>query len=290
MIYGIQQDKKSTVLIQNFLQRRKCCYLVYDITNEKSFTEIKDYWYEQIKQLGDKDIILAIAANKSDLYQEKQVDNEKGEEFAKRIGAIFVPTSAKNSTNIIFLFEKIGRKILGLPDNDEIIKELKKYKSENKELKMTIEKLKEENNKLNNELIKANKIISNLNNNQNSNHANEQMISKLNKELLMKEDIINNLKNQIKNSNITENKKLFGYDDILFVHFISMDQKVNCPIKCLSTDTFAEVEEKLYQKYEEYREPNNNFIAKGKVVLRFKKICENNIKDGDKIQLLPPMD
>ena len=116
------------------------------------------------------------------------------------------------------------------------------------------------------------------------------MISKLNKELLMKEDIINNLKNQIKNSNITENKKLFGYEDILFVHFISMDQKVNCPIKCLSTDTFAEVEEKLYQKYEEYRETNNNFIAKGKVVLRFKKICENQIKDGDKIQLLPPMD
>ena len=244
----------------------------------------------KIKQFGKEDIIIAVVANKSDLHEEREVTTEAGEEFAKGIGAIFVPTSAKNSTNIIFLFDKIGRMILGLPDNDEIINELKKYKSENKKLKMTIEKLKEENNKLNNDLLKANKIISNLNNNQNNNHANDQMISKLNKELLMKEDIINNLKNQIKNSNITEKKKLFGYDGILFVHFISMDQKVNCPIKCLSTDTFAEVEEKLYQKYAEYRETNNNFIAKGKVVLRFKKICENNIKDGDKIQLLLPMD
>ena len=282
--------EKFRSLAKIFYKDAKVIILVYDITNEKSFIEMKDYWYEKAKQFGKEDIIIAVVANKSDLHEERQVTTEAGEEFAKGIGAIFVPTSAKNSTNIIFLFDKIGRMILGLPDNDEIINELKKYKSENKKLKMTIEKLKEDNNKLNNELLKANKIISNLNNNQNNNHANDQMISKLNRELLMKEDIINNLKNQIKNSNITDNKKLFGYDDILFVHFISMDQKVNCPIKCLSTDTFAEVEEKLYQKYEEYRETNNNFIAKGKVVLRFKKICENNIKDGDKIQLLPPMD
>ena len=54
----------------------------------------------------------------------------------------------------------------------------------------------------------------------------------------------------------------------------------------MKTDTFAAVEEKLYQKYEEYRETNNNFIARGGLILRFKKICENHIEDGDKIQLL----
>ena len=77
-----------------------------------------------------------------------------------------------------------------------------------------------------------------------------------------------------------------NYDDIIYVHFISTDQKINYPIKCLKTDTFAQVEEKLYQEYEEYRETNNNFISKGRLILRFKKLCENNIKDGDKIQLL----
>ena len=71
----------------------------------------------------------------------------------------------------------------------------------------------------------------------------------------------------------------------MFILFLQI--KKNCPIKCLKTDTFAEVEEKLYQRYEEYRETNNNFLGKGKIILRFKKICENNIKDGDKIQLIP---
>ena len=53
----------------------------------------------------------------------------------------------------------------------------------------------------------------------------------------------------------------------------------------MKTETFAEVEEKLYKRYEEYRETNNNFLAKGNLVLRFKKICENNIRDGDNVHL-----
>ena len=100
----------------------------------------------------------------------------------------------------------------------------------------------------------------------------------------IKDDIINDLKNKLQNSG--NDNKLFNFNDILIVHFISQDQKINHAIKCLKTDTFAEVEEKLYQQYEEYRETNNNFITKGKIVLRFKKICENNIKDDDKIQLV----
>ena len=72
----------------------------------------------------------------------------------------------------------------------------------------------------------------------------------------------------------------------MVVHFISGDGKIYQGIKCLPTETFAEVEEKLYQIYDEYRETNNKFLAKGRLVLRFKKIYENNIKDGDKIQSL----
>ena len=76
------------------------------------------------------------------------------------------------------------------------------------------------------------------------------------------------------------------FNKIMVVNFVSIDQKIDFAIKCLVTDTFAEVEEKLYQKYNEYRESNNNFIVNGKLVLRFKKISENGIKDGDKIQLI----
>ena len=76
-----------------------------------------------------------------------------------------------------------------------------------------------------------------------------------------------------------------NYNNIMVVHFNSGDGKIDHGIKCLPTETFAEVEEKLYQIYDEYRETNNIFLAKGSVIKRFKKMSENNIQNGDKIQL-----
>ena len=163
-------------------------------------------------------------------------------------------------------------------ENNKLIDELNKYKKENEEMKNKIDELKNENKKLNNELIKAQKIISNFKNNNQQNIN----INNLNEIIKNKDIEINNLKLQIQN----KNNNFVNFNDIIIVHFISTDQKINCPINCLKTDTFAEVEEKLYQKYVEYRETNNNFIAKGRVILRFKKICENNIENGDKVQLI----
>ena len=137
---------------------------------------------------------------------------------------------------------------------------------------------------MNDELIKATKIVSEFSLYKNVQQGNNNVINNLNELVKIKDNEINNLKVQLQyNSN---NKKYVNYNKILVINFISLDQKINCGISCLETDTFAEVEERLYQQYEEYRETNNNFIFKGKLVLRFKKICENNIKNGDKIQLI----
>ena len=110
------------------------------------------------------------------------------------------------------------------------------------------------------------------------------MISNLNELILIKDKEINDLKLKLIDSG--NKNKLINNDDLIFVHFISIDEKIDYGIKCLKTDTFAEVEEKLYKKYEEYRETNNNFCSKGKMILRFKKISENNIQDGCKIYLI----
>ena len=162
--------------------------------------------------------------------------------------------------------------------NSNLNDENKELKDELNKCKKEIDELKNKINILNNELAEANKIISNFksNNQQNIN------INYLNEIIRNKEIEINNLKLQLQN----KNNNFVNFNDIVNVHFISTDQRINYPINCLKTDTFAQVEEKLYQKYEEYRERNNNFIAKGRLILRFKKICENNIENGDKIQLL----
>ena len=170
---------------------------------------------------------------------------------------------------------------------EELLNEVDKYKTENDQLKAKITQLENDNNKLTNEINKSKKIITELNKNQKDEQENQYVILSLKEALKDKEKKISDLQTQLSNTtNIKKSENSFNFDDIIVVHFISMDQKINCPLKCLKTDTFAEVEEKLYQRYEEYRETNNNFLTNGKMVLRFKKIGENNIKDGDKINLI----
>ena len=106
-------------------------------------------------------------------------------------------------------------------------------------------------------------------------------------ELLLKENQINNLKLELQNEKNKNNEKTININDILDVTFLSTDKKINkYPISCFKTDRFAEIEEKLYQEFDEFRETNNTFIVNGTTVLRFKKMSENNIKNGDTIQLI----
>ena len=102
-------------------------------------------------------------------------------------------------------------------------------------------------------------------------------------QLSLKDDEILQLKNNLKNNSIEEQS--FKYKDIIVINFMSMDGSVHYGVKCLPSDIFAEVEERLYKKYEDLRNTNNMFTANEKPVLRFKKLYENNIKDGDIIQL-----
>ena len=70
------------------------------------------------------------------------------------------------------------------------------------------------------------------------------------------------------------------------IKFISTDQVVNCNITCSKNNTFAEIEEKLYQRYPQYRATNNNFLANGNIVSKLRTIAQNGIKDGFPVTLI----
>ena len=78
-------------------------------------------------------------------------------------------------------------------------------------------------------------------------------------------------------------------DDIIVINFISGNQQImNYGVPCTKDNTFAEIEEKLYQEYPKYRETNNTFLANGSEVLRFKTIAENKIGNGLPVTLNVP--
>ena len=93
-------------LAKNFYLNASIGILVYDIRRKSSFESIQNYWYEQLKESGEENMIIGIAGNKCDLFGEEDVDEEEVKKFAKSIGAVFKLTSCKECIGIDELFEE----------------------------------------------------------------------------------------------------------------------------------------------------------------------------------------
>ena len=85
---------------------------------------------------------------------------------------------------------------------------------------------------------------------------------------------------QQKQENNSFNKTFYTREQMIALNFLSTDSKLHYAIPCLNKDLFVDVEKKLYDKYPEYKEKNNNFLSQGKIVLRFKTVGENRLENG----------
>jgi len=86
--------------------------LIYDITDKRSFKDLKNVWFDELKKSGEKHTVLAVVGNKSDRYSEEEVDEDDARKYADEIGAIYGLVSAKTGDCINELFENVVKKYL----------------------------------------------------------------------------------------------------------------------------------------------------------------------------------
>ncbi|EPB74414.1 Ras family protein [Ancylostoma ceylanicum] len=84
--------------------------LVYDITNEKSFDNIKN-WIRNIEEHASQDVERMIIGNKCDAEDKRQVSRERGQQLAIEYGTKFMETSAKANLNVEEAFFSLARDI-----------------------------------------------------------------------------------------------------------------------------------------------------------------------------------
>jgi len=95
-IWDTVGQERYRSLSKLFFKDTKIVVLVYSITNLLSFEGLT-YWLNLYKESIGDEAILGVVGNKSDLFLKQEVDEEKGEEFAKNNGAIFSLVSAKDN-------------------------------------------------------------------------------------------------------------------------------------------------------------------------------------------------
>nr|pir hypothetical protein D1037.4 - Caenorhabditis elegans [Caenorhabditis elegans] len=93
--------------------------LVYDITNERSFENIKN-WIRNIEEHAASDVERMIIGNKCDIEERREVSRDRGEQLAIEYGTKFLETSAKANLNIDEAFFTLARDIKSKMEQNEM--------------------------------------------------------------------------------------------------------------------------------------------------------------------------
>ena len=140
-IWDTAGQERYKSLTKFFYKDAAMIIMVYDVTLKTSFENLKEYWYKEVQELSEKNFVLGIAGNKSDLYEKEQVSEKEAREYAKSINAVFGLTSAQNNTGIDQLFEDIGIKFFE-PNFQGKIEENNKHKKADSSIKLNKKKTK----------------------------------------------------------------------------------------------------------------------------------------------------
>ncbi|XP_034533727.1 ras-related protein Rab-22A isoform X3 [Notolabrus celidotus] len=99
LIWDTAGQERFRALAPMYYRGSAAAIIVYDITKEDSFQTLKN-WVKELRQHGPPNIVVAIAGNKCDLSDAREVLEKDAKDYADSIHAIFVETSAKNAINI----------------------------------------------------------------------------------------------------------------------------------------------------------------------------------------------
>ena len=141
-----------------FMKNTDIALIVYDITNKETFEKV-NHWINLVKEVnGNRNLIIGIAANKSDLYENAEVNREEGEEYAKKINALYFESTATDHENVVNIFEELIKAYINTfkKKDKNIIPDSTKKVDGNKVNQNTELSSKDDNNNDNNKLIKEN--------------------------------------------------------------------------------------------------------------------------------------
>ena len=104
------QDRFRSIT-KNLYKGASGIMLIYDITNRKSFDNVKT-WVNSIREEVSNKVVIVLVGNKVDLEKKRQVETEKGEKIADEFDMPFFECSALTGENINKAFETLAKKLV----------------------------------------------------------------------------------------------------------------------------------------------------------------------------------
>jgi small GTP-binding protein len=105
-IWDIDGQEKFATMLPFYFHETQWVVLVFSVTDRNSFDNLPNY-FSNARRHADPNAQYVILANKIDLESARQVDFAEAKAFSRAQHAIYIETSAKNSTGLHKLEQKI---------------------------------------------------------------------------------------------------------------------------------------------------------------------------------------
>jgi Ras-related protein Rab-11A len=109
-IWDTAGQERYRSVTKAYYKGAKGALLVYDITRKPTFENI-DNWLIDLRTNADKDILIILIGNKSDLQDLRDVSKEEGLSKAEQYNIAFLETSAKSGDNINNAFNQLVEQV-----------------------------------------------------------------------------------------------------------------------------------------------------------------------------------
>ncbi|MHA1836221.1 MAG: GTP-binding protein, partial [Candidatus Odinarchaeia archaeon] len=108
-LWDIAGQEKFKIIRKGFFEGARGALVMYDVTRRSTFENIKN-WINEVEEFAGE-IPMIICGNKIDLVDQREVKREEGENFSKKIGKMFIETSAKTGQNVEKAFVELCSQI-----------------------------------------------------------------------------------------------------------------------------------------------------------------------------------
>ncbi|CAD5211520.1 unnamed protein product [Bursaphelenchus okinawaensis] len=116
-------QEKFKAITKSYYRNSAGVIIVYDITNRKSFDNVKEWLAEAEANVGGPNpsqCVFLLVGHKADLEDKREVLFEEGEYFAKYHKIKFIETSAMNGDNVNEAFQVVAREINARLENGQL--------------------------------------------------------------------------------------------------------------------------------------------------------------------------